>query len=138
MGTLADAFRQHFSAACGDGEGNHNKCLHYGGGQHTIAGADQLPPKPVLYRVPKILWHRSSSICLGAVNPCIFSNYTTLPFLVKPYFKEQGREHPGMIQTGHCRTALASRHLLPKGLVKPGKLPNMLTGACGYPKLPST
>lgn len=104
----------------------------------NVAGAHQLPPNPILHPVPKILQHRSSSVCPGAVNPCIFSNYTTLPFLVKSYFKEQGREHPGMIQTGHHRSALASCHPLPKGLVKPGKLPSTLAGACGYPKLPST
>lgn len=69
------------------------------------AGADQLPPNPTLHPAPKILRHRSSSICPGAVNPCIFGSYATLPFLVKSHFKEQGREHPGMTQTGRRRTA---------------------------------
>jgi len=121
-----------------DGEGNRDNVSIMEVDNTYVAGADQLPPNPILHPVPKIHRHRSSSICLGALNPCIFSNYTMLPFLVKSSFKVQGREHHGMTQTGHCRTALSGCHPLLEGLVKPGKIPSMLAGACRYPKLPST
>lgn len=100
--------------------------LHYRGGQHTLSKHTSshftFSPQNTSSQKPLYL--------PGCSKSCIFSNYTTLPLLVKSCFKEQAQEHPGMIQTSHCCMALASHHLLPKGLVKPGKLPSMLTGAC--------
>lgn len=46
LGTQADAFRQYFSAARGDGEGSHDTRLHYEGGQHIRCQRGPPPIQP--------------------------------------------------------------------------------------------